>query len=131
MGNIQKEASIITCKLVGLYSYAEVMALNKLTGFRCGEKVFKRYCEFGHCQELGNVAFIGLINSSCCAQFGSLEFKGTSTNTDTIQFELYSNEAAEQTTDYTVYVLAGAKEISAKAPVEQNNKPIQLKFFRK
>lgn len=128
MENQKREVGKITYKLVGWYSYDEVIALNKLTGIRRGEKLFKRYCTFGYCKEIGNIAFIGIINSHCCAKFGSLEFSETSPE-PALHFNLYSNEEAKQVTDYTVYGLEGARTISANTPIEEIYNDISLVYF--
>lgn len=128
MENPKREVGNIAYKLVGAYSYNEVIALNQLTGIRRGEKFFKRYCTFGYCQEIGNIAFIGIINSTCCTKFGSFKCYKTSPER-TLGFKLYSDEEAKQITDYTVYGLEGAQAISAKMPIEKIDKDIRLMYF--
>lgn len=112
-----------TYKLAGSYSYDEVVALNELTKLQLGDKIIKLHCGFGYCKELGNIAFIGIINSHYCTRSGYFKYNvhayGTSPDERTLHFELYSDEEARQTTDYTVYGMEGAKEVSAKAPIAQ------------
>ena len=115
------EVGANTYKLAGLYSYDEVVALNELAILRKGDTTFKLHCGFGYCKELGNIAFIGIINSDFCTRSGYFEYNvhsyGTSLDERTLHFELYSDEEAKKATDYTVYGMEGAKEVSAKAPI--------------
>ena len=127
MENTKREVGSIMYRLVGVYNYDEVIALNKLTGIRRGEKLFKRYCVFGYCKEIGNIAFIGIINSNSCTNSGSFEFSKTSPE-NTLHFKLYSKEEAKQATDYTVYGLEGARAVSANTPIEKIYSDIQLSF---
>jgi hypothetical protein len=103
-------------KLEGCYNYEEVIALNKLTTVQCGEKKFKRYCKFAYCQEIGNIAFIGIIRSKFGAQSGHFD-NTMSPDSSTLYFELYSNEAAKKATNYTVYVIDGAEKVSSEVTI--------------
>ena len=117
------EVGANTYKLAGLYSYDEVVALNELAVVRKGDNIYKLHCGFGYCKELGNIAFIGIINSHFCTNSGLFEYNvhsyGTSSDERTLHFKLYSDEEAKKATDYTVYGMEGAKEVSSKAPIAQ------------
>lgn len=103
-----------TYKLKGVYTYNEVIKLNKLT---------HRRCSFGFCKELGPIAFIGILNATNCNKSGyfkhNIHTYGKNCDEGIYYFISYSDEDAKQISNFTVFGDAGLEVVSTKAPIEQ------------
>lgn len=104
--------------LKGKYTYDKVVELNTLTGGHAG---------FGYCEEIGPVAFIGVINSRHVQNSGYFKHKvqgyGDSINEDEYYFEQYTEEEAKKINNYTVYGAFDPRVLKGAAPIEK------LKYF--
>ena len=112
--------------LDGLYSYDQVMELNKMTGYEAG---------FGFCKGRGPIAFIGVPNPEKVQNSGYFRYDvqeyGDSFKEDEDYFEHYSEEEAKKSSGYTVYGLGDPRILENKAPIKKVNHFHDYRYKRK
>lgn len=112
--------------LDGKYSYNQVLKLNELTDGNVS---------FGFCKDLGNVAFIGIIDDKNINDSGIFRYNvpvyGKPVNNDKCFFDHYYDFEARKHNNYIVYGYGDPRMLQGKAPIFKVNYFYDYRYLSK